>query len=96
MRAMVPAVLVLLGVTACSDNEYVCVDVLEEGEGTEIVENFVGVEVCYYVFADDKTCEDEGGTADDVPLRAKRAHKRARLILLAARAKTRPGLNGFV
>lgn len=63
MRAMVPAVLVLLGVTACSDNEYVCVDVLEEGEGTEIVENFVGVEVCYYVFADDKTCEDEGGTA---------------------------------
>ena len=62
MRAVFMTTL-LMGLIACSDNDYVCVDVLDEGEGDGLDEDFLGVEVCYYAFADDKTCEDEGGTA---------------------------------
>ena len=48
----------------CRDKEFVCIDTIAQGEGlSDNMDDFIGLEVCYYSFADDKGCEGEGGTA---------------------------------
>ena len=55
----------VVGVAACGDdNEYICIDVIEGGDdmaGLSNRDDFIGVEACYYVFADPQGCEADGG-----------------------------------
>ena len=65
MRTVLLFLTLASGLVACG-NEYVCADVIEEGDymtGLDSVDDFVGVDTCYYAFADPGSCEDDGGTA---------------------------------
>lgn len=65
MRTLSILCLLSTSLIACSDNEYVCADVIEAGDdmtGLSNRDDFIGVDTCYYAFADPKGCEDDGGT----------------------------------
>ena len=67
MRFSVLSAALLSTLVACKDKEFVCVDTIEAGEGlSDNMDDFVGIDSCYYSFADDKGCEDEGGTAHEM------------------------------
>ncbi|HCH62823.1 MAG TPA: hypothetical protein DFR83_08470, partial [Deltaproteobacteria bacterium] len=64
MKQVLALLMLCSALFGCRDNEFVCVDKIAAGEGlTDNMDDFIGMEVCYYSFADDKGCEDEGGTA---------------------------------
>lgn len=65
MRAL--ALFAVFGATlvACGDDEFVCVDRIEASDtmaGLASRDDFIGIDTCYYAFADPKGCEDDGGT----------------------------------
>lgn len=67
MRVSILSVALLSSLVACKDKEFVCVDTIQEGEGlSDNMDDFIGIESCYYTFANDKNCEDEGGEASEM------------------------------
>ena len=67
MHISVLAVAFLSSLVACKDKEFVCVDTIQEGDGlSDNMDDFIGVESCYYSFANDKDCEEEGGYASEM------------------------------
>ena len=60
MRTVFMMTLMVMGLIACNDSEHVCVDVIDEGDGRGLDEDFLGVEACCCVFADGTRCKDEG------------------------------------